>query len=142
VLSDDGHGGTTLVDPPAPTVTVGSYDTVHPAPDTLVVAAGPGSKVIAAPGDTVTGGNGVVVDFSELNRSTGGAVLQHRGTPINDTVVGFTGGVDRLDLGASGSQVVATAVVTRNGNTIVTLADHSSITFIGVTHANIGFFLG
>ncbi len=74
---------------------------------------------------------------------TGGALLSDTGTPVSDTVVGFTAGVDHLSFAGENPRAIAQVVAsaqTTGGNTVLSLADHSIITLVGITHVYAGFF--
>jgi hypothetical protein len=128
-LKNDGQGGTDITDP---TISRG-----------VTIAGGANEDIIAAPHDTILGGNNDVFDLSRLTAATGGAVIEDLGTRITDTVVGFSDGVDRLsfagETGSSEASVLASVQV-RNGNTVLTYPDHSTITLIGISHPTIGIF--
>ena len=60
-----------------------------------------------------------------------------------DTVVGFTEGVDYLSFSGENAATVASVVATAqsvNGNTVLSLPDHTTITLLGVSQIDSGIF--
>jgi hypothetical protein len=88
--------------------------------------------------DTVIGGGNSTIDLLG-----GGTTILDSGQAFNDTVVGFAGGGDHLsfagETATSEAQVLAATQVV-DGNTILSLPDHSSVTLVGVTHVDTSIF--
>ncbi len=128
-LKSDGQGGTDITDAAISA--------------SVTIAGGSYEDIIAAPHDTILGGNDDTFDLNWLTASTGGALIKELGTKIADTVIGFTAGVDHLtyagETALSEASVIASAQV-QNASTISTYPDHSTITLIGVSHATTGIF--
>src|SRR5262249_17866485 len=107
-----------------------------------LIYGGPNNDTIFGGGgpDTIDGGAGDNLIYA----GTGGTLIEDNGISDQDTVVGFdlAHGDGIAFLGedpASIANVMATASV-HDGNTTNALPDGSSITLVGITHIDSGFF--
>jgi hypothetical protein len=63
---------------------------------------------------------------------------------LPDTVIGFTETADYLRFSGETNASIASVVASQqvvNGNTVLTFPDHTSITLVGIAHADAGFFV-
>jgi Ca2+-binding RTX toxin-like protein len=133
-------------------------DTIHGGTGPELIHGGPGNDLISggtgpdtiyggAGNDTIHGGTGPDTiaagpGHNDIYTGTGPDLVQDTGPVGHDTVFGF-GHNDHISFVGedpnSIQHVVATAQE-HNGNMTVTLPDGSSITLMGITHINGGFF--
>jgi Ca2+-binding RTX toxin-like protein len=166
LLSDGGHDLDMLHGSYAVTVTAPGPDTVQGGDgnDTIQGGAGPetlaggqGNDVITGGGpqfiqggagnDTIHGGIGPDTinpgsGNSDITMGTGPGLLQDTGAGGHDTVFGFDHN-DAISFAGENTQSVQQVVATaqeHNGNTTLSLPDGSTITLVGVTHIDGGFF--
>ena len=74
---------------------------------------------------------------------TTGTLLDADQANLPDTVMGFTETADYLSFSGDSSAGIASVVASQqlvNGNTVLTFPDHTSITLVGITHADANFF--
>jgi Ca2+-binding RTX toxin-like protein len=104
----------------------------------LVNAGSYGQVNLFGGNDTVVAGGNSTIDLVGPK-----ATIVDGTQPYHDTVVGFTEGQDHLNFAGenaqSEAQIIGSSQVV-NGNTILTLPDHSTITLVGVTHIDTGIF--
>jgi hypothetical protein len=147
-LIGDGHNGTLFVDLGGGpnggiSVIAATSDTIYLGPNDTVTG-GAHTTVIAGPDDVIEGGKADTINLSQLASGTGGALVESTaGSPITDTVIGFSEGVDHLSYPgatAGNEAAVIAAAKVKNGNTVLTFPDHSTVTLVGVMHVDTGIF--
>jgi hypothetical protein len=125
-------------------------DTIFGAADESIVGAagdtitmGASDTVVAAAGDTVIGGTGA---GSDTLMAYGGHETVE-GSPADESVAGFDTvsgpGHDAIDFAGQSQSSIQKVVATQEqtgGNVTLHLPDGSSMTLIGVSHVDSGFF--
>jgi Ca2+-binding RTX toxin-like protein len=117
-------------------------DTLYGGSGPETISGGSGNDVIygGSGPETIDGGSGNNIIYA----GSGPDLISETGPGGHDTVFGFDhAGGDAISFAGQNSptvqQVVATAQES-HGNTMITLPDGSTITLLGVTHIDSGFF--
>jgi len=121
--------------------------------ETDPATGGVGAQLVASgstvSNPTIAGGtldlmSGAIVNGPiTFTAGTTGTLLDADQANLPDTVMGFTETADYLSFSGDSSAGIASVVASQqlvNGNTVLTFPDHTSITLVGITHADANFF--